>query len=446
MAAGDPRASDPGLLDRKQVALLIDLYELTMAASYRARGMNHPAVFEHFVRRLPPNRAWLLAAGLAPTLELIRHLRFGEAELDYLREIGFDPAFVDHLAGFRFTGDINAVPEGTIVFANEPIIQVRAPLIEAQLLETLILNQVNFQTMIASKAARVVLAAGGPDAAGSVVDFSPRRDHGTDAAMKVARSAAVAGLEATSNVAVAMRFGLRAAGTMAHSYVLSFPSELEAFEAYLADDPDNAVLLVDTFDSVKGVRNAIEASRRTGVALNGIRLDSGNLLELSNEARRLLDAAGLEDARITASGDLDEARIGALVEAGAPIDLWGVGTELGTSRDSPVVNGIYKLVATRDAAGAWRDVEKRSPGKETRGGAKQVFRLVEGGRMVADTVAPWGSCEEGEALLIPVMRAGEIVHGEGLEEIRARSRAQINALPDALRGLEAVGSYPVRVS
>jgi nicotinate phosphoribosyltransferase len=243
-----------------------------------------------------------------------------------------------------------------------------------------------------------------------------------------------------------MRFGLRAAGTMAHSYVLSFPSELEAFEAYLADDPDNAVLLVDTFDSVKGVRNAIEASRRTGVALNGIRLDSGNLLELSNEARRLLDAAGLEDARITASGDLDEARIGALVEAGAPIDLWGVGTELGTSRDSPVVNGIYKLVATRDAAGAWRDVEKRSPGKETRGGAKQVFRLVEGGRMVADTVAPWGSCEEGEALLIPVMRAGEIVHGEGLEEIRARSRAQINALPDALRGLEAVGSYPVRVS
>jgi nicotinate phosphoribosyltransferase len=446
MAAGDSRASDPGLLDRNQVSLLIDLYELTMAASYLARGMNHPAVFEHFVRRLPPNRAWLLAAGLAPTLELIRHLRFGEAELDYLREIGLDRAFVDHLASFRFTGDINAVPEGTIVFANEPIIQVRAPLIEAQLLETLILNQVNFQTMIASKAARVVLAAGGPDAAGSVVDFSPRRDHGTDAAMKVARSAAVAGLEATSNVVAAMRFGLRAVGTMAHSYVLSFPSELEAFEAYLADDPDNAVLLVDTFDSVEGVRNAIEASRRTGVALNGIRLDSGNLLELSNEARRLLDAAGMEDARITASGDLDEARIGALVEAGAPIDLWGVGTELGTSRDSPVVNGIYKLVATQDAAGAWRDVEKRSPEKETRGGAKQVFRLVEGGRMVADTVAPWGSREEGEALLIPVMRAGEIVHGESLEEIRARSRAQIDALPDALRGLEAEDSYPVRVS
>src|SRR5687768_13544831 len=212
MAARDPRASDPGLLDGKQVSLLIDLYELTMAASYLRRGMNHSAVFEHFVRHLPPNRSWLLAAGLEPTLELIRQLRFGEAELDYLRVIGLSRAFVDHLAGFRFAGDVNAVPEGTILFANEPIIQVRASLIEAQLLETLILNQVNFQTMIASKAARVVLAAGGPDAARSVVDFSPRRDHGTDAAMKVARSAAVAGIEATSNVAAAMRFGLRAVG------------------------------------------------------------------------------------------------------------------------------------------------------------------------------------------------------------------------------------------
>ncbi|HYY73760.1 MAG TPA: nicotinate phosphoribosyltransferase, partial [Solirubrobacterales bacterium] len=293
MAAPDP--NDPGLLGPSEVALLIDLYELTMSASYLRQGMDEPAIFELFVRRLPPNREWLIAAGLGPSLELIRELRFGERELEYLRSLDLLPdEFIDYLAGFRFSGDIDAIPEGTVCFANEPLVRVTARRIEAQLLETLLLNQINFQTMIATKAARVVLAAGGgePGAGERVVDFSPRRDHGADAAMKVARSAAVAGCGGTSNVAAAMRYGLRPVGTMAHSYVLSFESEEEAFRSFISEFPQNAVLLVDTYDTLEGVRHAISAASETGVKLAGVRLDSGDLLADSRAARRLLDAAG----------------------------------------------------------------------------------------------------------------------------------------------------------
>src|SRR5829696_8537201 len=334
-----------------------------MSASYLARGMNDEAIFELFPRRLPPRRDWLLAAGLGPTLELLRELRFGEPELDYLRSLEmFDEAFLDYLAGFRFTGDVEAIPEGTITFANEPLLRVTAPLIEAQLIETVLLNQINFQTMVATKAARVVLAAGGgqPGAGDSVIDFSPRRDHGIDAAMKVARSTAVAGCGGTSNVAAAMRYGLRPVGTMAHSYVMSFPSEEEAFRAFMRDTPENAVMLVDTYDTVEGVRRAISAARATGVRLKGVRLDSGDILSLARETRSLLDEAGPAETTIVASGDLDEGQIARLVAEGAPVDLWGVGTDLGTSRDSPTVNGVYKLVPDLGGDGRWRGVVKRS--------------------------------------------------------------------------------------
>jgi len=444
--AGD--FADPGLLSAGQVSLLTDQYELAMAASYQRRGRHQEAIFEHFTRRLPANRGWLLAAGLAPTLELIAGLRFERPELEYLGSLGFDDEFLAYLAGFRFGGDVNALPEGTVLFADEPILHVRASLVEAQLLETLILNQVNFQTMVASKAARVVLAAGNGElgAGGAVVDFSPRRDHGADAAMKVARSAAIAGCVGTSNVAAAMRYGLTPVGTMAHSYVLSFEREPEAFEAFMTDHPDNAVMLVDTYDSLEGVRNAIEASRRTGVQLKGVRLDSGDLDGLSREARRMLDDAGCASARITASGDLDELRIAELVAAGAPIDVWGVGTELGTSRDSPVVNGIYKLVAIGERDGGWRGVEKLSPEKATRAGAKQVFRRTRDGRMAGDTVTSWGAEAEGEPLLVPVMRGGEVIHRESLEQVRARAREQINGLPPELRELSGdAAAYPVEM-
>src|SRR5215207_6990872 len=316
-----PRPNDPGLLAPAETSLLVDLYELTMSASYLARGLNAEAIFELFPRRLPPERDWLLAAGLGPTMELLRALRYGERELAYLRSLDmFADEFLDYLASFRFSGDVDAIPEGTVTFANEPLLRVTAPLIEAQLVETVLLNQMNFQTMIATKAARVVLAAGGGEPGGGdrVVDFSPRRDHGADAAMKVARSAAVAGCGGTSNVAAAMRYGLSPVGTMAHSYVLAFDTEQEAFRCFAESFPKGTVMLVDTYDTLQGVGNAIAAARDAGVPLAGIRLDSGDLLALSREARRLLDDAGMTDTRIAASGDLNEERIAELVAAGAP--------------------------------------------------------------------------------------------------------------------------------
>ena len=447
-----PDPDDPGLLAPAEAALLIDLYELTMSASYLERGMNEPAVFELFARRLPPNRDWLLAAGLGPTLELVRTLRFGKADRDYLRSLGlFTEAFLDYLGDFRFSGDVDAIPEGTACFANEPLVRVTAPLIEAQLLETLLLNQINFQTMIATKAARVVLSAGGgePGAGERVVDFSPRRDHGMDAAMKVARSAAVAGCGGTSNVAAAMRYGLRPVGTMAHSYVLSFDAEEEAFRSFIEYFPHAAVILVDTYDTLEGVHRAISAAREANVELAGVRLDSGDLLELSRQARRTLDEAGMPETRIAASGDLEEERIAKLVAAGAPIDLWGVGTDLGTSRDSPVVNGVYKLVARRQESG-WRGVWKRSADKATVPGPKQVFRRrTPDGTIAGDVIGAADEELEGELLLAPAMRGGEVVRRESLEQIRLRSAAQLAALPERLRRpgrRQADEPYPVSYS
>ncbi|MFL5908814.1 MAG: nicotinate phosphoribosyltransferase, partial [Solirubrobacterales bacterium] len=275
-----------------------------------------------------------------------------------------------------------------------------------------------------------------------VVDFSPRRDHGVDAAMKAARASAVAGLGGTSNVAAAMRYGLQPVGTMAHSYVLSFESEQEAFECFMRDNPDNALLLVDTYDTLEGVRRAIDASRRTGVALAGIRLDSGDLPGLAREARRLLDDAGFTEARIVASGDLEEHKIAEMCRAEVPVDLWGVGTELGTSRDSPVVNGVYKIVA--DLRGeAWRGVAKRSLAKETLPGAKQVFRQFDDGAMTGDVVATADERLDGEALLVPAMREGEIVLTETLDQMRARTAHSLAALPVELRSQGEKPPYPV---
>jgi nicotinate phosphoribosyltransferase len=436
-------ANDPGLLTPAETSLLIDRYEVTMAASYHALGRNDLAVFELFVRKLPPHRHWLVVCGLGPTLRLITEMRFGQAELEYLGTLGCNEDFLSYLEGFRFSGDIDAMPEGTIAFPDEPLVRVTAPLIDAQLLETLLLNQINFQTMIATKAARVVLAADGKG--DSVVDFSPRRDHGVDAAMKVARASAVAGLGGTSNVAAAMRYGLRPVGTMAHSYVLSFESEEQAFEAFMRGNPEDALLLVDTYDTLEGVRRAIEASRRTGIPLTGIRIDSGDLAGLAREARRILDEAGCDEAVIVASGDLEEHRIAEMCRAGTPIDIWGVGTELGTSRDSPVVNGVYKLVAEL-SEGAWRGVAKHSVGKATLPGAKQVFRRFDEETMAEDVVGEAEEELDGEPLLVPAMRNGEITHAETLEEMRERTRRSVDALPAALRSAGEKPTYPVRHS
>jgi nicotinate phosphoribosyltransferase len=417
-----------------------------MAASYLRQGMNQPAVFELFVRHLPPHRDWLLVAGLGPALALVESMRFGAGELAYLRRLGFAPAFLEYLAAFGFSGQVEAMPEGTVAFAGEPLLRVTAPRIEAQLIETLLLNQINFQTAIATKAARLVLAAGGgtPGAGGAIVDFSPRRDHGTDAAMKAARCAAIAGAAGTSNVAAARRYGLRPVGTMAHSYVMSFATEMDAFRAFMRDTPENAVMLVDTFDTVQGVRRAIAASRETGVRLQGVRLDSGDRLELARAARSLLDDAGLEDAAIVVSGDLDESQIAALVAAGAPVDVWGVGTDLGTSRDSPTVGGVYKLVADR-RDGDWRPVAKRSPDKATLPGAKQVFRYATSGVMREDLLAVDGERLLGRPLLVPVMRDGRSVLGDSLAVLRRRAAGELRSLPTTL-GKPGAEPYPVVLS
>jgi len=433
MAQPDP--NDPGLLTPAETSLLTDQYELAMAASYFRRDMNETAVFELFVRHLPPHRRWLLAAGLGPALALVERMRFGPEELEYLRSLGFAEPFLEHLAEFRFAGDVDAIPEGTVVFENEPLVRVTAPRIAAQLLETLLLNQVNFQTAIATKAARIVLAIGGgrPDRDGRLVDFSPRRDHGVDAAMKAARAAALAGAGGTSNVAAAKRYGLRPVGTMAHSYVMSFEHEEDAFRAFMQDFPGNAVMLVDTYDSREGVRHAIAAARATGVHLKGVRLDSGDLGALSRAARALLDEAGMADARIVASGDLEELHIARLVAAGAPIDVWGVGTDLGTSRDSPAVGGVYKLVADMPVPGRWRSAYKRSPAKATMPGPKQVFRRSAGRRMAGDVIGLADEQLAGQPLLEPAMRAGKRVGAEPLELMRECAAAQLESLPEALR-------------
>ena len=442
-----PDPNDPGLLTPAQTSLLTDQYELAMAASYLGRGMNELAVFELFVRHLPPRRRWLLAAGLGPALAMVQAMTFGEEELAYARSLGFGAGFLKYLARFRFSGDIHAMPEGTVVFAGEPLVRVTAGRVEAQLLETLLLNQINFQTMVATKAARIALAAGGGEPAGErFVDFSPRRDHGTDAAMKAARAAAIAGSAGTSNLAAAMRYGLSPVGTMAHSYVMSFEREEEAFRAFMEDFPGNAVMLVDTYDTVEGVRRAIAAARATGVPLAGVRLDSGDLLDLSRKARALLDAAGMSEARIVASGDLEEQQIGHLTVSGAPIDSFGVGTDLGTSRDSPVVNGIYKLVA-HEVGGVWRDVRKRSPEKATVPGAKQVFRDYAEGEMRGDVIARAEEKLAGRPLLVPFVREGVGVREETIEQMSERGRSELEALPPWLRELDCEGeSYPVSYS
>ena len=448
---GDGPGDDPGLLSPAQTSLLIDQYELAMAASYLERGMNGPAIFELSVRELPPGRDWLLLAGLGPALRLVGEMRFAETELDYLRSIGFRPALLRFLEQFRFSGEIAAIPEGTVVFAGEPLVRVTGPRVEAQLLETLLLNQINFQTTIATKAARVVLAAGGGEvgAGKRVIDFSARRDHGVDAAMKAARAAAIAGILDTSNVAAAMRYGMRPVGTMAHSYVMSFADEQQAFETFMRDTPENAILLVDTYDTIEGVRHATAAARAVQVPLKGVRIDSGDLLALSRAARELLDQAGMQDTAIVASGDLEERQISTLVDAGAPIDTWGVGTELGTSRDAPALGGVYKLVADAAADGGWRPAWKRSPAKATIPGAKQVFRTYRGERMCGDLVAE--ACERpaGQPLLEPFIVRGELVRRESLAVMRERALRNLGALPRELRRVADAGSrtlYPVSYS
>ncbi|HEX2051087.1 MAG TPA: nicotinate phosphoribosyltransferase [Actinomycetota bacterium] len=430
-------------VDDRNAALLTDLYELTMAASYHAHGMNEPATFDLFVRKLPERRNFLVACGLEQALSYLETLRFDDDSIAYLRSLEmFDDGFLSFLGDLRFTGDVHAVAEGEIVFDREPLLRVTAPMIEAQIVETFLLNGVTFQTMIASKAARVALAARGRD----FVDFSPRRDHAADAAIKAARAAYVGGAAATSNVLAGRLYGIPVNGTMAHSYVMAFEDERTAFRTFARDFPDRAVLLIDTFDVEEGARIAADVARELaaeGSRLRGVRIDSGELGELARAVRKILDYEGLHDVRIVVSGDLDEVRVAGLIDDGAPVDAFGVGTQLGTSADAPTLGGVYKLVS--DAHGPKM---KFSAGKATLPGRKQVFRTTAGGRLHHDVIALEDEPVDGEPLLHPVMANGRrTAPPEGLDAIRTRCRAGLERLPERLRVLDpATEPYPVTLS
>jgi nicotinate phosphoribosyltransferase len=423
-------------------ALLTDLYQLTMAQAYVRQEMLAPAVFELFVRQLPPQRNYLVACGLEDVLDYLEDLRFSGEDLDYLASIGrFQAEFLEYLGGLRFTGDVRAMPEGTVFFAGEPVLEVVAPLPEAQLVETFILNQVHYQTLVASKAARVVTAAAGQ----TVVDFGLRRYPGVDAGLKAARAAYVAGVDSTSNVLAGKRYGIPVAGTMAHSYVLAHTDELAAFRAFAAVYPETT-LLVDTFDTLDGVRQVIRLARELGpdFKVRAIRLDSGDLAALAHDARKLLYEAGLASVEIFASGDLDEHRIAALVAADAPVSGFGVGTRMGTSADAPFLNCAYKLVEY-----AGRPCMKLSAAKMTLPGRKQVFRHLDGGRIGGDVVGLHDEHRDGRALLSPVMRAGRRLPGSspGLAEVRRYCHDELSALPPEVLALEpADPPYPVDLS
>ncbi len=412
-----------------------------MLQAYVREGMDDDAVFDLFVRRLG-DRNYLLACGLETVLDFLENLRFSDQAIDYIAAQGsFDAAFLEYLARFRFTGDVYAVPEGTPVFADEPIVEVVAPIGEAQLVETFMLNQITFQTNAATKASRVRHAAGDR----LVADFGMRRMHAADAALKAARAFHIAGLDSTSNVLAGKIYGIPVAGTMAHSYIEAHDVEEQAFEAF-SDLFPKTILLVDTYDTLEGIRKVIELARKKGDAFSvrGVRLDSGDLAQLAIDARRLLDEAGLDDVMIFASSSLDEHRIAELIEAGAPIDGFGVGTKMGTISDQPYLDSAYKLSGYAD-----RPRMKLSTDKSNLPGRKQVYRSYVDGVATGDLIAASDEACEGEPLLRQVMRNGQRmpVAEVALEEARAHAREALAALPERFRSLEKCESaYDVRLS
>jgi nicotinate phosphoribosyltransferase len=424
-------------------ALLTDLYELTMAAAYCEDNFSAGASFELFVRCLPPQRTFLLAAGLEQALDYLEALRFQPEEIDYLRcqpvfaQVG--GGFWERLRDLRFSGEVWAIPEGTPVFGEEPILRVTAPIIEAQVVETFLLATITFQTMIASKAARVVAAASGRD----VIEFGTRRAHGPEAGLLAARAAFIGGCAGTSNVEAGRSFDIPTFGTLAHSYVMAYDDELEAFRRFERLYPEHAVLLVDTYDTLSAVDKIIHS----GLRPKSIRLDSGDLCQLSKEARRRLDAAGLQETQIFATGDLDEFAIAELLASGATLDAFGVGTALSTSKDAPSLGGVYKLVDVA-AGGAASYRAKFSEDKFTYPGRKQVFRFSRAGTYTGDLVACASELyPEATPLLTCAMRNGRrIAPSPDLPQVQQHAREELAKLPEACRRLHHVQPYSVRFS
>jgi len=423
--------------------LLTDLYELTMLQAYHEQRMNGPAVFELFVRKLPPGRNFLVAAGLAQVVEYLADLRFSADDLAWLRATGrFAAAFVDSLATLRFTGDLDALPEGTVFFADEPILRVSAPLREAQLVESRVMNLVHYETLVASKAVRSVLAAPGR----LLVDFGLRRAHGAEAGLLSARASYIAGFSGTATVEAGRQFGVPIYGTMAHSYVQAHGDEQAAFECFVRAHPENAVLLIDTYDTERAAHKVVALARKLaadGLAVKGVRIDSGDLGLHAQRVRAILDAAGLTGVTIFASGNLDERRVQELVVRQAPIDGFGIGTRMNTSADAPFLDCAYKLEEYEG-----RPRRKRSEGKATWPGCKQVFRrYAPDGRLAGDVLTLATEKLPGTPLLAPVLRAGHrVAEAPALAAARELCRAEVARLPDRLRSLDDADPYPVEIA
>jgi len=433
---------------QKELSLLLDLYELTMAQSYFNYKRDTFATFDLFVRQLPLNRSYLIACGLEDILDYIRNLRFGDEEINYLRSRKlFSNIFLRYLSNFKFKGDIWAMPEGTIFFANEPIMRVTAQIIEAQIIESFLLNTINLQTMIASKASRVVWTAKDK----GIYDFSLRRTHGQDAGIKAARASYIAGAGGTSNVLAGKLYGIPIVGTMAHSYVMSFKQEMDSFLAYSQTFPERTTLLVDTYDTKKGIQNAVGIGlslQKEKHRLQGIRLDSGDIAALSKFARKKMDQAGLNYVKIFASGNLDEFKIKDLLDRGATIDNFGVGTNMGTSIDAPSLDVIYKISEVTDEDGKFLPTMKLSQGKVTYPGRKQVFRVQDKkARFVRDILGLEKERINGKPLLIKVVDKGKIIYKTpSLDRIRKAVRNNLFRFPKGLKEVYVKYKYPVIIS
>ncbi len=423
--------------------LLTDLYQLNMIQTYLERGQTETAVFEFFVRKLPPRRRFLIAAGLEQAIDFLADVHFSAEEIDWLDRTGrFGKDFIRALPHFRFTGDVHAMPEGTPFFQDEPILRVTAPLPEAQLVETRLMNILHFQTLIASKAARIVLAARGK----LLVDFGLRRAHGAEAGLMAARASYIVGFAGTATVLAERRYGIPTFGTMAHSFIQAYDDESRAFEAFARSHPNNLTILIDTYDTEAAARKVVSLASRlkpSGITIRSVRLDSGDLVTLSKSVRRILDEGGLSAVTILASGGLDEDSIAAMLRAGAPIDGFGVGTSLTTSSDVPSLDCAYKL---QEYAGLGR--RKHSAGKATWPGRKQVWRrYASDGSMAGDSISIDDDSQPGEPLIRQVMRHGRrIAPSPTLAEIRAHAARELARLPEPLRRLEPGATYPVAVA
>ncbi|MDI6760777.1 MAG: nicotinate phosphoribosyltransferase [Candidatus Brocadiaceae bacterium] len=450
------REPKPLFINEDNLGLVTDFYQLTMAAGYLQNDMNHPATFELFIRRLPENRPFLIAAGLEQALHYLTHLRFSREAIEYIRH---HPAFkhvhkdfFSYLKKFRFSGEVFAIPEGTPVFAEEPLLRITAPIIETQLVETYLLATINFQTLIASKAVRVVLAARGRE----VVDFGSRRAHGPQAAVLAARACFIGGCRSTSNVLAGQQLGIPVLGTMAHSWVMAFDTEEESFRAFHRAFPEDTALLIDTYDTLRAAQLARELN--IGDKLLAVRLDSGDLLSLSKGVRKILDDAGLGHVKIMASGDLNEDRIDELMRNDAPIDTFGVGTEMVTSRDQPALGGIYKLVE-QERYGRHVPRMKFSEDKVFYPSSKQVYRFLNHrGIYKEDVIGVEGEDIGGQPLLEPIMHKGKLCKElPDLKDIQGRTLESLSHLPEGLKRLRiesarfasptaGLGGYPVQKS